>query len=36
MLVMKNITLVACVAILGILPVGAGQAEPIEAAIDLI
>jgi hypothetical protein len=34
MLVMKNIMLVACVAILVILLVGAGQAESIEAAID--
>ena len=31
---MKNIMLVACVAILGMLLVGAGQAESIEAAID--
>jgi hypothetical protein len=34
MLVMKNILLVACVAILGMLLVGAGQAESIEAAVD--
>jgi hypothetical protein len=36
MLVMKNIMLVACVAILGILLVGAGQVESIEDDIDLI
>jgi hypothetical protein len=34
MLVMKNIMLVACMAILALFLVGAGQAESIEAAID--
>ena len=31
---MKNTMLVACVAILGVLLAGAGQAESIKAAVD--